>query len=123
MLILSYFWFGFVDSVFGISKVEMGFVDCGVDRRRSRGRRRGRRKGRRRKKTQMRDEGVRELMGILVFFGFATVIYKTRIARFDLWTPEGPYSFRVLVLVFYKSSKRNFYKKAAFLSLPNAKIG
>ena len=29
MLILSYFWFGFVDSVFGISKVEMGFVDCG----------------------------------------------------------------------------------------------
>ena len=32
VLILSYFWFGFVDSVFGISKVEMGFVDCGVDR-------------------------------------------------------------------------------------------
>ena len=29
MLILSYFWFGFVDSVFGISKVEMSFVDCG----------------------------------------------------------------------------------------------
>ena len=29
MLILSYFWFGFVDSVFEISKVEMGFVDCG----------------------------------------------------------------------------------------------
>ena len=29
MLILSYFWFGFVDSVFGISMVEMGFVDCG----------------------------------------------------------------------------------------------
>ena len=29
VLILSYFWFGFVDSVFGISKVEMGFVDCG----------------------------------------------------------------------------------------------
>ena len=29
MLILSYFWFGFVHSVFGISKVEMGFVDCG----------------------------------------------------------------------------------------------
>ena len=29
MLILSYFWFGFVDSMFGISKVEMGFVDCG----------------------------------------------------------------------------------------------
>ena len=29
MLILSYFWFGFVDSVFGILKVEMGFVDCG----------------------------------------------------------------------------------------------
>ena len=29
MLILSYFWFGFVDSMFGISKGEMGFVDCG----------------------------------------------------------------------------------------------
>ena len=29
MLILSYFWFGFVDSAFRISKVEMGFVDCG----------------------------------------------------------------------------------------------
>ena len=29
MLILSYFWFGFVDSVFRISTVEMGFVDCG----------------------------------------------------------------------------------------------
>ena len=29
MLILSYFWFGFVHYVFGISKVEMGFVDCG----------------------------------------------------------------------------------------------
>ena len=29
VLILSYFWFGFVDSVFGISKVEMSFVDCG----------------------------------------------------------------------------------------------
>ena len=29
MLILSYFWFGFVDSVFGISNIEMGFVDYG----------------------------------------------------------------------------------------------
>ena len=28
-MFLSYFWFGFVDSVFEISKVEMGFVDCG----------------------------------------------------------------------------------------------
>ena len=32
VLILSYFWFGFVDFVFGLSNVEMGFVDfvdCG----------------------------------------------------------------------------------------------
>ena len=32
MLILSYFWFGFVDFVFGLLNVEMGFVDfvdCG----------------------------------------------------------------------------------------------
>ena len=53
-----------------------------------------------------------------VFFVIATVIYKTRIARFDLWTPEGPYSFRVLSLVFYKSSKRkswlSFFENALF---------
>ena len=32
VLILIYFWFGFVDFVFGLSNVEMGFVDfvdCG----------------------------------------------------------------------------------------------
>ena len=32
VLILSYFWFDFVDFVFGLSNVEMGFVDfvdCG----------------------------------------------------------------------------------------------
>ena len=29
VLILSYFWFGFVDFVFGLSNVEMSFVDCG----------------------------------------------------------------------------------------------
>ena len=29
VLILSYFWFGFIDFVFGLSNVEMGFVDCG----------------------------------------------------------------------------------------------
>jgi len=32
VLILSYFWFGFVDCVFGLSNVEIGFVDfvdCG----------------------------------------------------------------------------------------------
>ena len=32
VLILSYFWFGFVDFVFGLSNIEMGFVDfvdCG----------------------------------------------------------------------------------------------
>ena len=29
VLILSYFWFGFVDFVFGLSNVEMGFVDYG----------------------------------------------------------------------------------------------
>ena len=29
MLILNYFCVDFVDSVFGISKVEMVFVDCG----------------------------------------------------------------------------------------------
>ena len=28
VLILSYFWFGFVDFVFGLSNVEMSFVDC-----------------------------------------------------------------------------------------------
>ena len=27
VLILSYFWFGFVDFVFGLSNIEMGFVD------------------------------------------------------------------------------------------------
>ena len=82
MLILSYFWFGFVDSVFGISKVEMSFFDCG-------GRPVKKQRKTKRKKTK-KKEGMRELMGISVFFGFATVIYKTRIARFHLWTPEGP---------------------------------
>ena len=71
----------------------------------------------------MRDEGVRELMGISVFLVIATVIYKTRIARFDLWTPEGPYSFRVLHSVFIKVQNATFIKKAAFLSLSNAKVG
>ena len=99
-----YFWFGFVDFVFGISKVEMGFVDCGVDRWRSRGRRRGRR---RRKKTQTRDEGIS------VFFGFATVIYKTRITRFhSRLRVHNP--FRVCSQFFLNAQNVTFIKKLRF---------
>ena len=67
MLILSYFWFGFVDSVFGILKVEMGFVDCGGKPVKKQRKTKRKKKRKTKKKTQMRDESVRELMGISVF--------------------------------------------------------
>ena len=58
MLILSYFCVDFVDSVFGISKVEMGFVDCGG--RPVKKQRKTKRKKKRKMKKKETDERCRE---------------------------------------------------------------
>ena len=56
-MILSYFWFDFVDSVFGISKVEMGFVDCGG--RPVKKQRKTKRRKTKRRKTKKKDTDER----------------------------------------------------------------
>ena len=59
----------------------------------------------------MRDEGVRELMGISVFLGFATVIYKTRFIYGPLRV-HNP--FRVCSQFFLNTQNATFIKKLCF---------